>query len=169
METTKEIKTPGYTVRDFLPLIILFAIITGLTLLRYYYEVDGNLYSVMSDFMGFFFLIFGGFKIINLKGFAKAYQEYDIIAKKSLAYAYLYPFLEITLGIAYLMHWNPFITNLATLILMSVSAIGVGIELSKGKTIVCACLGTVFKVPMTYVTLLEDLLMAGMALWILLY
>ncbi len=156
-----------YSIKDFLPLILLFLIITGLTIARYYYAGDGNLNSAMADFMGFFFLIFGGFKILNLKGFAKAYQEYDIIAKRSLAYAYLYPFLEIGLGIAYLMRWNPYITNLATFILMSVSAIGVGIELSKGKTIVCACLGTVFKVPMTYVTLLEDLLMAGMALFML--
>lgn len=168
MDTIKEVLTPRYTIRDFLPLIILFSLITGLTIVRQFYT-GWSIYSAMSDFMAFFFLIFGGFKIINLKGFAKAYQEYDIIAKRSLAYAYLYPFLEIALGIAYLMRWNPFITNIATFILMSVSAVGVGIELSKGKTIVCACLGVVFKVPMTYVTLLEDLLMAGMALIMLIF
>lgn len=76
----------------------------------------------------------------------------------------IYPFLEITLGIAYLFNLYPIVTNIATLILMTVSSIGVAQELSKNKTIICACLGTVFKIPMTYVTLFEDLLMAGMAL-----
>lgn len=157
-----------YTFRNFLPLIVLFIIINVLTIARQYW-IGWDIYGAMSDFMAFFFLTFGAFKIINLRGFAKAYQEYDIIAKKSLAYAYLYPFLEIILGIAYLIRWNPFATNLATLILMSMSALGVAIELRKGKTIVCACLGVVFKIPMTYVTLIEDLLMAGMALWMLIF
>ncbi len=157
----------GYSFKDFLPLIILFAIIIGLTTVRQAY-VGWNLQGAMSDFMGFFFIIFGTFKIINWAGFVEAYRVYDIIAKRSIVYAYLYPVIELAFGVAYLTRWNPFATNLATVIVMSISAIGVARELAKGKTIICACLGTVFKVPMTYVTLIEDLLMAGMALWMLL-
>ena len=52
---------------------------------------------------------------------------------------------------------------------MAISSIGVAIELSKKKEIMCACLGVVFKLPMTYVTLLEDLLMAAMALIMLIH
>jgi len=121
----------------------------------------------MRIFMGIFFLVFGTFKLIKLKDFAQAYSEYDLIAKKFKVYGFIYPFLEILLGIAYLMNWNPTITNSVTLVLMLVSAAGVFNELRKGRTIVCACLGTVFKVPMTYVTLAEDLLMALMALMML--
>ena len=47
---------------------------------------------------------------------------------------------------------------------MIVSSIGVTKELAQGRKITCACLGAVFKIPMTYVTLLEDVLMAVMAL-----
>jgi hypothetical protein len=54
-----------------------------------------------------------------------------------------------------------------TLLLMLMSAVGVAVELHKGKEIVCACLGAVFNIPMTYVTLLEDLLMAAMAAYML--
>jgi hypothetical protein len=50
---------------------------------------------------------------------------------------------------------------------MLISALGVANELRKKQTIMCACLGTVFKIPMTYVTLFEDLLMASMALYML--
>jgi hypothetical protein len=53
--------------------------------------------------------------------------------------------------------------------LMLVSAVGIGMELAKKKEIQCACLGLVFNIPMTYVTLAEDLLMALMALLMLMY
>ena len=117
----------------------------------------------MGDLMGSFFLIFGTFKIINLEGFVEAYSMYDVIAKKSKFYAYMYPFLEITLGILYVMGFYSRILNIVTLFLMVISAIGVFNELQKKRAIPCACLGVLFKIPMTYVTLLEDILMAVMA------
>lgn len=153
----------NYKVTDFLPLIIIFSLIILIVLLHQAY-FGWHIKSAMHIFMASFFIIFGLFKIINLAGFAQAYNMYDIIAKKYFAYGYVYPFIELSLGLAYLINWNPFLTNIATVILMSVSAIGVFIELRKGKKIMCACLGVVFKVPMTYVTLMEDLLMALMAL-----
>ncbi len=156
-----------YKLQDFYPLIIITSIIIGITFLSqiiYGY----SLYFAMRIFMASFFLIFGGFKVINLAGFAKAYAEYDLIAQAYKPYGYVYPFLEIALGIAYLIDWNPTFTNAFTLVLMLISATGVFNELRKGKQIVCACLGVVFKIPMTYVTLFEDLLMAAMALYMLL-
>ena len=149
--------------RDFIPLITIFAIIVGFTGVRQLYA-GWNLQAAMSDFMGFFFIIFGGFKVMNWHGFVEAYRVYDILAQRSVLYAYAYPLIELSLGAAYVLRLYPFATNLITLVVMLVSSVGVGIELSKGKTIVCACLGVVFKLPMTYVTLFEDLLMAVMAL-----
>ncbi len=156
-------ETAGYTLKNFLPLISAFAIVISFTGLRQL--VYGFCpYGAMQDFMAAFFLVFGFLKLLNLKGFAEAYATYDVIAKKSRAYALVYPFIEITLGLSYLFRWFPKLTNFVTLIVMFISAVGVAIELSKKKEIMCACLGVVFKVPMTYVTLFEDLLMAAMAL-----
>lgn len=158
-----EHQTKKYTFKDFLPLIAVFSLVisfVGLRQLNY----GPDLRSAMQDFMAAFFLLFGALKLLNLKGFVSAYAMYDVIAKKSTAYAYAYPFIEIGLGLAYLFRLFPNVTNFITLIVMFVSAIGVAIELSKGRDITCACLGVVFKVPMTYVTLFEDLLMAAMAL-----
>lgn len=160
-------ETVTYKFRDFLPLIYIFALVIALTCIMQYMR-GWNVMSFMSDFMGFFFIIFGSFKIINLPGFVKAYVIYDVIAQRSVLYAYLYPFFELILGIAYLARIFPFATNLATFILMTLSSIGVGLELAKGKQIICACLGALFNIPMTWVTLIEDLLMAGMALLMLL-
>ena len=155
--------TQTYTFKDFLPLIVIASIIITLTVgHQLYYGFD--LMQASRIFMALFFLIFGSFKIMKLKDFATAYAEYDIIAKRFFWYGYLYPFIELGLGIAYLFNIMPKAIDICTLILMLISAIGVFIELHKGRTIVCACLGTVFKLPMTWVTLSEDLLMAVMAL-----
>lgn len=154
----------NYTIKDFLPLIIIFSIIIIFTIAKASITNIWSLYSLMNDFMGAFFLIFGFFKIINLKNFAQAYAMYDLIAKRSRIYSLIYPFIELILGIGYLLRLYPIFINCFTFILMIISALGVAYELSKGKHIMCACLGTVFKIPMTYVTLFEDLLMALMAL-----
>ncbi|CAN5192070.1 hypothetical protein BH09DEP1_BH09DEP1_0740 [soil metagenome] len=152
-----------YTVKNFLPLIIIFSFIGAFTLLMQI--VYGfNINTAMYDFMGAFFVVFGLFKIINLSGFAQAYTMYDIIAKRSKIYAHLYPFIELALGVMYLTRYQLLLANWITLILMIIGSIGIALELAKGKTIVCACLGVVFKIPMTYVTLAEDIIMGLMAL-----
>lgn len=155
-----------YKISDFLPLIGIFLIIILFVISKQYF-IGLDLNHAMYDFMAAFFIVFSVFKIINLKNFAQAYSMYDLIAQRSTIYAYLYPFIELSLGIAYFIHWKPFIINLVTLMIMLISSLGVANELRKNKTLMCACLGTVFKIPMTYVTLFEDLLMAIMALLML--
>lgn len=156
-----------YSLKDFLPLISMFALVMGFTVIRQI--VFGyNFNAAMLDFMAAFFLIFGLLKVINLFKFAEAFAIYDLLAARSRAYAMAYPFIEFGLGLAYLFRLKLFYTNVLSLIIMSVGAVGVGYALYKGERLMCACLGVVFKVPMTYVTLLEDLLMGSMALYMLL-
>lgn len=150
--------------KDFLPLLTIGAAIIICTAATSMIFGQYDLATIMSNFMGFFFLIFGLFKISNLTKFATAYAEYDIIAQRFFWYGYLYPCLELILATAYLTRSYPLVTNICTLALMMISAWGVFLELRKGRQIACACLGTVFKIPMTWVTLVEDLLMAFMAL-----
>lgn len=113
--------------------------------------------------MGFFFIIFGGLKAFNLREFASAYAMYDVLAMRYSWYGYAYPFVELVLGALYIFALYPLATNTVTLVVMLVSAWGVYRKLASGEKIMCGCLGAVFKVPMTWVTLGEDLLMAVMA------
>lgn len=153
-------------IKVFLPLIAIFAFVTIASCILTWHQ-QGDYHLLMVNFMGFFFVVFGAFKISNLVAFAQAYRMYDLIAQRSVIYAYMYPFIEVALGIAYLVQWNIFAISLFTFFLMSISALGVAKELMRGSSITCACLGVVFKVPMTWVTFGEDLLMALMALWML--
>jgi len=64
---------------------------------------------------------------------------------------------------AYLSGFQPTATNAVTLVVMSVGTVGVVRTLLARRKIRCACLGAVFNLPMSYVTLAEDALMAAMA------
>jgi hypothetical protein len=123
---------------------------------------------VMHYFMGIFFLLFFMFKFMDLNGFAKGFQMYDLLAKKSKGYAYVYPFLELFLATGYLTFYAPFWIYCFTIILMVFSAIGVLIALKQGLDVKCACMGTVLNVPLSTVTLTEDLGMASMAIILIL-
>ncbi|QDU81490.1 hypothetical protein Pla110_32320 [Polystyrenella longa] len=153
----------------YFPLLLILAFLIGTVGLVEWRIGELSWSRVMGNFMGGFFLIFSFFKLLNLTGFATAYQTYDVIAKRSTGYAYAYPFIELGLGIAYLAAMFPIATNIVTAIVMLIGLAGVINALRKNQTIQCACLGTVFDLPMTIVTFFEDGIMAAMAIGMLIY
>jgi hypothetical protein len=112
--------------------------------------------SIIEHFMIGFFLVFGAFKLMDLKGFVKGYSTYDLLAQRWSGYGYIYPFIEVSLGLFMLLRpvSTPFL--LFEIALMLFSGVGVAIKLQKGEKFQCACLGTVLKVPLTKITLIED-------------
>jgi copper chaperone CopZ len=117
----------------------------------------------MTNFMAGFFLVFSGFKFLNLTGFADAYASYDLLAKRWRGWGFIYPFLELALGLAFLFRIAPPLTQVATIALMGFSSLGVLDALRQKRQIPCACLGTVLKLPMSTITLVEDIAMVVMA------
>lgn len=122
-----------------------------------------SLKESMRLFMGGFFLVFSGFKLLDVSGFAEGYSTYDLLAKRVYSYGFIYPFIELLLGLAYIANIQMQLINIITLILMIFSGIGVAISLSKKQKFQCSCLGTIINVPLGKVTLVEDFGMAIMA------
>jgi copper chaperone CopZ len=149
---------------SYFPILLIFGYITAVTLLIQLTGDGFNTMQWMTHFMAGFFLVFSFFKLMNLKGFAEGYSTYDIIAKRVPVYGFVYPFLELGLGIALLVNYSPLVTNIVVAVVMAVSSIGVIQSLLKKQTFQCACLGTIFKIPLSKVTLFEDLLMVAMSL-----
>lgn len=150
-------------IKDLAPLFVIVGTVLLLSVISTL-VTKNNFAFGMRMFMGGFFVVFGMLKILKLKDFAIAYKEYDILAMRSNTYAHAYPFIELGLGVLYFTNLIPVTTSIMTIIIMGIGAIGVYRKLQKKEEIPCACLGTVFKVPMTWVTLVEDLLMVVMAL-----
>lgn len=150
------------------PVILTFIYITTISIIAATYQGQLHLMQAMNVFMAGFFLTFSFFKMLNLKGFAESYSMYDIVAKRIKAWGYVYAFVELALGIAYAASFQPAVTNLVTLIVMSISIIGVLQSVLNKRKIQCACLGVVFNLPMSTVTVIEDTLMIGMSATMLL-
>lgn len=150
------------------PLLIAFAYITGIAILTAWSSDGIKWMPWMKNFMGGFFIALSFFKLLELRAFADNYSGYDLLAKKIRVYGLIYPFIELGLGLAYISNWQPFYTNIITIGVMGFSTIGVIETILNKRKIRCACLGSVFNVPVGTVTLIEDLLMVGMALFSLL-
>jgi copper chaperone CopZ len=145
------------------PLALIIAYIAGATALVALATGDRSAATLMRHFMAGFFLVFSFFKLLDLRGFADAYRSYDLVARVVPAWGALYPFVELALGVAYLLNLAPVAVNAITLVLMLIGSVGVLKALLDKRAIRCACLGTALNLPMTTVTLVEDLGMAAMA------
>jgi copper chaperone CopZ len=121
----------------------------------------------MMAFMGGFYAVFGAFKLLDVPAFATAYSRYDIIAKRFKPWGYIYPVIETGLGLAFLFQFRPVASTIVALVLSLVGAIGVVQATLSKQTIQCACLGTVFQLPMSVITVIENIGMAAMAAWML--
>ncbi len=161
---SNEDKQNKHVFTTYKPLLLIFLFIAATTAIV---SIDNGKLDVMlwmQYFMAGFFIVFSFFKFLNLTGFAESYAMYDILAKRVKVYGLVYPFIELILGVAYLTGFEPTITYIATICIMGFSSIGVIQSVLDKKKIRCACLGAVFNLPMSMVTIIENLIMVLMAL-----
>lgn len=142
-------------------LLILFYIATA-SILLHYKSWDSS--AAMLDFMGLFFIVFSFFKMLDLRNFPESFRMYDPLAKRVSIYGWIYPFVETALGLMFLMRFEIEIALIATLIILSITTVGVTKTLLDKKSIRCACLGTALKLPMTEATFIENAIMIVMAI-----
>jgi copper chaperone CopZ len=156
-----EAATTPSSLLTYYPLLLVMALIAVVPM------ATGSFMGWMMGFMAGFYIVFGAFKLLDVPAFARSYAQYDVIAKHIPAWGYIYPFVEVALGFGFLFRLDMYVLSWIALVLSLVGAVGV-IQANQSKqTIQCACLGTVFKLPMSVVTIVENLGMAAMAAWML--
>ena len=149
--------------QTYLPLLLIVGIISLVS-----FHSIHNSSDWMLNFMAGFFIVFATFKLFDLKGFQSAYATYDLLAKPYPTYGLFYPFIELALGFAFLFRYQITYTLYATIAIMTVGSLGVIQALRNKQAIRCACLGTSLNLPMSTVTLVEDLAMVLMSVAMLL-
>jgi len=152
-------------IKQLKPLFIIFGYISITSILLNF--KDWNLTNAMIDFMGLFYIIFSFFKILDIKGFSTSFRMYDPLAKKITIYGYIYPFIEILLGLMFLNRVEVNIALLITILILGITSAGVTQTLLNKRSINCACLGTTLKLPMTEATFIENAIMIIMAIVLL--
>jgi copper chaperone CopZ len=145
------------------PILLIFGYITVISVNAAVTDGHFRILTWMRVFMAGFFITFSFFKMLDLKAFAESYPMYDIVAKKIPVWGYIYAFVELSLGLSYAINIKSTFLNYLTLLVMSVSIVGVLQSVFNKRKIKCACLGAVFNLPMSTVTIIEDALMIAMS------
>lgn len=153
---------------SYFPLVLILIYLLFLTLLVQWQSKNWDFMEWMRHFMAGFFLVFSFFKFLDIKGFSSSYRMYDIVAKNWKPWGFIYPFVELIFGIGYWINFEIKWLTLATTVVMTVSLIGVLESVFNKRKIKCACLGTVFNLPMSTVTIIEDSTMILMSAWMFL-
>ncbi len=139
-------------------------IVIGLISLAASFAMSFSGIPMMNGLMGMFLCFLASLKLFNLEAFAAGFAKYDLLAARSKLYGYLYPLIELALGILYLSGLFPLSTNILMLTVMIISSAGVIKTLRSGANVQCACVGTGFGLPVGRVTLFENATMGAMAL-----
>lgn len=165
LDTPGEATIKGSKIKQLKPLFIILGYIFIASILLNYQNWNSS--NAMLDFMGLFYIIFSFFKILDIKGFSMSFRMYDPLAKQAPIYGYIYPFIEVILGMMFLIRFEVNIALILTLIVLGITTIGVTQTLINKRNIKCACLGTTLNLPMTEATFIENAIMIIMAFLLL--
>ena len=151
-------------INQYYPLFLIGGMITSVSFLTAFhsgiYELQYfQVKMFLHNFMTGFFLVFSFFKLLDVKAFAESFRMYDLLAAKWPVYGKVYPFIELALGVLCLINFQSQWVYIADIVIMGFGALGVIQSVIDKRKIRCACLGSVFNLPMSTVTIIENTLM----------
>ena len=117
-------------------------------------------------FIAFSMAILALLKLQNVESFATMFLNYDLLAKRWVPYSYIYPFAEGLAGILMIAGALTWLSVPIALVIGTIGAVSVfkAVYLDR-RELKCACVGGSSNVPLGFVSLTENLMMIGMALW----
>lgn len=164
----------GLTVADpdrasYTPVIALFAM-TALMALAASFAVEGSALTLRAAewFVSFSMIVLALLKLQDVDKFATMFLNYDLLARRWVPYASIYPFAEGLAGVLMTAHALPWLSIPVALFIGTIGAVSVfkAVYIDR-RDIKCACVGGGSKVPLGFVSLTENLMMIAMAFWML--
>ena len=151
------------------PVIALFAI-TALMALATSIAVFGTPFTwrALAWFIAFSMAVLGLLKLQDVETFSSMFLNYDLLARRFVPYAFIYPYAEAFAGILMIAGVQVWLSAPVALFIGGVGAVSVfkAVYVDK-RELKCACVGGASKVPLGFVSLTENLMMIGMAVWML--
>jgi glutaredoxin len=163
----------GLSVRDpnatsYRPVIAVFAVAAALAV-----AVSLSLFGALALrtaewFIAFSMALLAMLKLQDVERFATMFLGYDLLARRFVPYAYVYPFAEVLAGVLMAGRLLPWLSIPLAAFIGTVGGISVfyAVYIQK-RELECACVGGSGKVPLGPVSLLENVLMVAMAIWML--
>ncbi|WP_435418878.1 MauE/DoxX family redox-associated membrane protein [Parerythrobacter aurantius] len=151
------------------PVIALFAVM-ALVAIAAAYVATGRPLSVLSAewFVSFSMCGLAYLKLRDVESFSTMFLNYDLLARRWVPYAYIYPFAEGLAGVLMTARALDWLSIPVALFIGTVGAASVfkAVYIDR-RELKCACVGGDSNVPLGFVSLTENLFMIGMALWML--
>lgn len=152
---------------SYTPVIALFAM-TALMALATSFSVYGDALTLRAAewFISFSMIVLALLKLQDVEKFATMFLNYDLLAKRWVPYASIYPFAEGLAGVLMTAHAFNWLSIPIALFIGGIGAVSVfkAVYVDK-RDIKCACVGGSSKVPLGFVSLTENVMMVAMALW----
>ncbi|MGR3503508.1 MauE/DoxX family redox-associated membrane protein [Pseudaestuariivita sp.] len=148
----------------YTPVIFLFAV-AALTAVALSIGFLGAItWQTLGWFISVSMILLGMQKLRDIEGFTTMFLNYDLLARRWVPYAYVYPFVETGAGILMTGMLLTWLSAPAALIVASIGAVSVfkAVYIDR-RTLKCACVGGNSNVPLGFVSLTENLMMIGMA------
>ncbi|WP_299821781.1 glutaredoxin family protein [uncultured Jannaschia sp.] len=152
---------------SYKPIIALFSVGALLAVAFTWFAFDTLLaWQTLGWFISISMVLLGLQKLNDVESFSTMFLNYDLLAKRWVRYGYVYPFVETGAGLlmtAMVWHW---LSVPGALFIGTVGAASVfkAVYVDK-RELKCACVGGGSNVPLGFVSLTENLMMVGMALW----
>jgi glutaredoxin len=152
---------------SYRPVIALFTM-TALMAMAASYAVTGGVLTVRAAewFIGMSMIVLSLFKLQNVETFATMFLNYDLLAKRWVPYSYIYPFAEGVAGVLMVAGALPWLSVPIALFIGTIGAVSVfkAVYVDK-RELKCACVGGSSNVPLGFISLTENVMMIGMAVW----
>ena len=144
VEVTPRVVDKNYftKIKTFYPLILSIGYVTAGSIVTEHPFDSFDGIQFCSRFMGLFLILFSYLKLLNPYGFVNTFMKYDIITRKCKIYGYVYPFIEGTLGVFYMIKYEPIVTNSIVIGLLSFNLGQVIHAIANKKELECACMGS---------------------------
>jgi glutaredoxin len=117
-------------------------------------------------FIAFSMCVLAILKLQNIEAFSTMFLGYDLLARRCVPYAYVYPFAEALAGVLMIAGALKWLSIPIALVIGGIGAASVfkAVYLEK-RDLKCACVGGSSNVPLGFVSLTENLMMIAMAVW----
>lgn len=161
----------GMAVRDpeatsYRPVVAVFAVAVLLALAAAVAVAPFSVLRWVEWSIAFGMCLLALLKLQDVQQFSTMFLNYDLLARRYVPYAYVYPFVELGAGLLMVAGVGLWLAVPAALIVGTVGAASVikAVYLER-RELQCACVGGSSKVPLGFVSLTENLMMVAMALW----
>ena len=151
------------------PVIALFSVAALMAIAVTYLTSETVLIGrTIEWFISISMVLLGLQKLQDVEKFSTMFLNYDLLAQRWVRYGYIYPFVETGAGLLMMAGVLTWLSAPAALFVATIGAVSVfkAVYIDK-RELKCACVGGDSNVPLGFVSLTENLMMIGMAIWML--